>query len=290
MDTRQCIVCKIVKPLTEFYVSKHQAGGYRYECKACAKAHTIATRKVRVQRPTPELPVEKHCPRCHLTLPAEAFSIDLGNASGLRTHCKRCASALALARYYKQPLAPTPPCDECLRLQSERGRTVEVRPVAERFWAFVDTSAGPEACWPWTGGLRKGYGAFGVRKDLVVQAHRFAWELTYGPIPEGLNVLHHCDNPPCCNAFHPEHLFLGTLSDNTLDMHAKGRDHNFFTAHFSQMSETVLPLFHKLTPDDVRYVRAQQGVVKATMLAQQLNVERTAIYRIWRRKTWDHIE
>ena len=279
MDTRQCIVCKIVKPLTEFYVSKHQAGGYRYECKACAKAHTIATRKVRVQRPTPELPVEKHCPRCHLTLPAEAFSIDLGNASGLRTHCKRCASALALARYYKQPLAPTPPCDECLRLQSERGRTVEVRPVAERFWAFVDTSAGPEACWPWTGGLRKGYGAFGVRKDLVVQAHRFAWELTYGPIPEGLNVLHHCDNPPCCN-LHPKHLFVGTFQDNSVDMVLK---HRHYQGQFPPGTKRPRT---KITREEAQYIRSRKGLETSEALAQQFQIHQRSIQGIWSGLTW----
>jgi len=51
-------------------------------------------------------------------------------------------------------------------------------------------------------------------------AHRHAWRAAYGPIPDGLWVLHRCDNPPCV---HPEHLFLGTTADNTHDMDAKGR-------------------------------------------------------------------
>ena len=272
MDTRQCIVCQIVKPLTEFYVSKHQAGGYRYECKACAKAHTIATRKVRIQRPTPALPAEKHCPRCHLTLPAEAFSVDLGNASGLRAYCKRCTSTLIRARQLRQPLLRTPPCEECLRLRHERGKTVEERPAVERFWTFVDTSAGPEACWPWTGGTQKGYGAFGVRKGLVVRAHRMAWELTHGPIPDGLNALHHCDNPLCCNAFHPEHLFLGTLSDNTRDMFAKERQG---TSSF--------------TPANIHFIREQHGVMSASALARLFGVDRSTIYNIWNGKTWTFV-
>ena len=279
MDTRQCIVCKIVKPLSEFYSSKHQAGGYRYECKTCAKASTIATRKVRVQRPTPELPTEKHCPRCHVTLSAEAFSVDLGNASGLRAYCKRCTSTLVRARQLKQPLAPTPPCDECLRLQSERGRTVEIRPVAERFWPFVDTSAGPEACWLWTGGTQKGYGAFGIRADLIVRAHRFAWELTYGPIPEGLNVLHHCDTPLCCNP-HPKHLFLGTFQDNTVDMVLKKRH------YWGKLSPDAPRLRAKLTLEDARYIRSRKGIETSEALAKQFDVNQRSIQAVWSGATW----
>lgn len=78
-------------------------------------------------------------------------------------------------------------------------------------------------CKVFTGATVKGgYGrvAVGGRKGRKVLAHRLAWEREYGPIPEGMLVCHHCDNPPC---WEPAHLFLGTHSDNALDREAKGR-------------------------------------------------------------------
>jgi hypothetical protein len=95
--------------------------------------------------------------------------------------------------------------------------------LAERFWANV--SKGP-GCWEWTASCHStGYGQIGVgRKNRG--AHQVAWELTFGPIEKdptkfrSVCVLHRCDNRKCCN---PNHLFLGTHTDNMRDMVAKGR-------------------------------------------------------------------
>jgi hypothetical protein len=90
-----------------------------------------------------------------------------------------------------------------------------------RFWEQVDQTG--DGCHEWQQNRRDpplDYGLAGSRIFGTVRAHKIAWILTYGPVPKGLCVLHHCDNPPCCN---PEHLFLGTHADNTADMMAKGR-------------------------------------------------------------------
>ena len=99
-----------------------------------------------------------------------------------------------------------------------------VRRATERDWS--------SGCWNWL--LHKdriGYGrlkvSMGNRHQFrFTAAHRYAWELWIGPIPDGMFVLHKCDNRGCCN---PEHLFLGTQADNIRDMHRKGRGPRGYT-------------------------------------------------------------
>lgn len=93
---------------------------------------------------------------------------------------------------------------------------MEITPInLARFWSKVDVQ-NPEACWEWRAKRSDfGYGVFKSEK-----AHRVAYQLLSGPIPDGLFCLHKCDNPPCCN---PHHIFLGTLADNNRDAAAKGR-------------------------------------------------------------------
>ena len=90
--------------------------------------------------------------------------------------------------------------------------------VAERFWSKVKKQ--PNGCWEWQAAkTRLGYGRF-APEGTTVKAHRVSFELCKGPIPDGMHVMHSCDNPPCVN---PEHLSLGSNQDNVNDREAKGR-------------------------------------------------------------------
>jgi HNH endonuclease len=99
------------------------------------------------------------------------------------------------------------------------------RPFEERFWEKVD-KRGPDECWMWIGSRRRnGYGQIAAEYDgvklRVLIASRASWELAHGrPVPDGMQVCHHCDNPPCVN---PAHLFLGSARDNAQDALKKGR-------------------------------------------------------------------
>lgn len=91
---------------------------------------------------------------------------------------------------------------------------------AQRFWSKVARRA-PGECWEWIGSrFPRGYGRLKLNRKTAY-AHRVSWELAHGvPVPDGLCVLHRCDNPPCVN---PAHLWSGTMADNMHDRDAKGR-------------------------------------------------------------------
>lgn len=135
---------------------------------------------------------------------------------GTQSVCAVCGSS-----FYRPPTGRGPCCS---RSCGYKWRKRSVTPLAARLWRKVDTSAGPDACWPWTGGkLQSGYGSIssGPAPNKRLVTSRVAYELTKGPIPDGCDVLHSCDNPPCCN---PAHLRVGTPKDNSDDKLLKNRE------------------------------------------------------------------
>jgi len=122
--------------------------------------------------------------------------------------------------------------------------------VFERFWSKVDTSG---ECWIWKASVSARYGCIHINKRNR-RAHRVAWELTKGPIPEGHAVCHKCDNPLCVR---PSHLFTGTQADNVADCVAKGRFPNLFKKGNIPLHRGGKPSPNrKFTMDAVREMRA----------------------------------
>lgn len=143
----------------------------------------------------------------------------------------------------------------------------------EALWARVDRSAGPLACWPWTGYLRSdGYGEItcGGRKW---RAHCLAYALVKGAIPDGQLVRHECDNRRCCN---PGHLLTGTLADNMRDMVERGR-----SARGERNGQS------RFTDAQRREIcrRARAGETQA-QLAREFHVSRASICRIVNGRTF----
>lgn len=148
--------------------------------------------------------------------------------------------------------------------------------LEKRFWAKVERRDRKD-CWLWTASTaRGGYGQLGDPERGNVKAHRLSWELHRGPVPDGLQVLHQCDQPRCVN---PGHLFLGTNVDNHRDKMRKNR-HAVGAAHGAA----------KLTEEDVIAIwrRAAAGE-RQKLLADEYGVSQPTVSDIVRRRTWRHV-
>jgi len=151
------------------------------------------------------------------------------------------------------------------------------------FWDRVDKST-PKGCWPWMGRCNDdAYGEVRYNGEMD-KAHRVAWILTHGPIPEGQQVLHYCDNPPCCN---PNDLFLGTNHDNVLDRQAKGRSKNLFTSenHPATLRAGEAHWCAKLSAANIVRIRELHASgLRQTHISTIYNVHSATISRIVRRE------
>ena len=161
--------------------------------------------------------------------------------------------------------------------------------TAIRFWSKVDQSDGPDSCWLWVAGCSPdGYGAFGISNKgggatpwRRVRAHRFAWTLLNGPIPDGLCICHNCDTPRCVN---PSHLFIGTHADNVADKVAKGR------ARGGSPPGEANPRA-KLSSADVLEMRDlyEAGSMSQAAIGSIYGVCQAHVSDVVRRQIWTHI-
>lgn len=146
-----------------------------------------------------------------------------------------------------------------------------------RFWKKVAKGSG-DSCWNWTGSLVRRYGAFQVNGCLR-KAHRISWEIHFGKVPDGLWVLHKCDNPICVR---PDHLFVGTNQDNVDDRQAKGRNNPPKGEDHTHA---------KLTEKDVLEIRRlyANGGISYAKLAKRFGICPMQACDIVHRKGWKHI-
>jgi len=145
-------------------------------------------------------------------------------------------------------------------------------------WIEFDQAYSPEpnsGCWLWLGALNaKGYGLIRVAGKTEL-AHRMSYRRYRGEVPVGLCVLHRCDVPACIN---PDHLFLGTQTDNMRDMSSKNRHpYRYGEAHVNA----------KLTEAAIQAIRASDE--NYTSLGQRYGITKQNVYLIRARRAWRHL-
>jgi hypothetical protein len=178
-------------------------------------------------------------------------------------------------------------CRNCGKIFQVRGRKSHRKNCSRECHAMtaiekflkVGWTVKPSGCWEWNGkGSAQGYGYVyhGNGKTL---AHRVSWENTFGPVPDGLGVLHKCDNPPCVN---PDHFFVGTNADNTRDRNNKGRANvpNGESHWKSILTEKIVCEIRAYPKRHPQYVR---------VLAEVYNVSISTIRLVLNRKIWRHV-
>ena len=156
-------------------------------------------------------------------------------------------------------------------------KTTTLSPIdVARFWSSVDVR-GLHECWDWRGGSfgPGGHGRFALKNGRIA-THRAAFELVRGAVPEGKWVLHHCDNPKCCN---PKHLYAGSHADNTQDAVDRRR-----MASGERNGNT------KLSEDQARFIRKNPLRLTGEQLAKRFNVASSTISYIRNGRSWKYLE
>ena len=149
---------------------------------------------------------------------------------------------------------------------------------------FLDNVDKTSTCWNWTGTTNNsGYGSFYFNKEVWF-SHRFSYTYLIGCIPNGLRVLHKCDNPKCVN---PNHLFLGTQKENLQDMYRKGRQRKIDTYKSGEEHCNA-----KLSTTQVKEIRKLYSTTRISWreLAQRYNISKRCIGRIIHLETYKNAQ
>lgn len=181
--------------------------------------------------------------------------------------------------YYLRSVKKTGTAKFCSRpCKTEWARKPENRLNKSKVHYEKNVIKNKEGCWGWNGSfVNAGYGQ-SILNNRTIHASRMSWIIHNGQIPEGLWVLHKCDNPPCTN---PQHLFLGNSKDNTQDMIKKGRKYNCkgSDVHFSKLNE-----------EQVKQIRIRlSNGEKAVNLSKEFGINQAALSAIKHKRTWKHV-
>lgn len=143
----------------------------------------------------------------------------------------------------------------------------------ERFYGKYTVA--DSGCWEWHGAKDScGYGRFGIGRATCQNAHRVSYTIHVGPIPEGFQVCHKCDNPSCVN---PAHLFLGTHKDNMDDRGKKQR-----TARGERNGKSVI------TNEIAAYIRGSK--LSERVIAKELGIHRGTVNAVRSGRTWKEVK
>ena len=225
----------------------------------------------------------KVCGICGHWRPLGSYYKNRRSSDGLQSNCVACRRAMAerhvgdragrsLASYYRRHEKELTH-RKALRAAMNEDDIIEDQSFHGRYWAKVKKGDG---CWEWTAFISKGgYGQIGFRGGLIY-SHRAAWILTNGPIGADLYVCHHCDNRKCCN---PEHMFLGTFTDNMNDMLSKGR-HGGTAGELHPRAKLT-----KVKVDEIRRRYADENILQEE-LANEYGVAKPTVAALLRNNSW----